>query len=105
MREVGPGRLEVVVVAVHTHLGELVDLLLGQHAEGGRDVDVDRGLDGGDALAQLGHQPVVGAAHGGHDAELRGTGRGGLLGCLDQRGMSSQAARTGEANKPDCEQK
>ena len=36
--------------------------------------------------AHLGHQPLVRAAHCGDDAELRGAGRGGLLGRLDQLG-------------------
>ena len=48
-REVRAGRLQVVVVAVHAHLGELVDLRLGEHAERAGDVDVDRGADRGDA--------------------------------------------------------
>ena len=37
-----------------------------------------------DAVADLRHQPLVGAAHGGDDAELGGTGGRGLLGGLDQ---------------------
>ena len=42
-------------------------------------------LDRGDALAHLGHQPLVRPAHGGDDAELGRAGLGGLPGGLDQR--------------------
>jgi hypothetical protein len=78
-------KLCVVVVAVHADAGELVHLLLGQHAQRARDVDVDDILDRLHALAHLAHQPLVRATHGGDDAELRRPGRGGLLRCLDQR--------------------
>src|SRR5205823_3106858 len=68
--EVGAGRLQVVVVAVDAHVGQVVDLLLGEHAQGGGDLDVDRVLDRLHALAHLLHQALVGAADGRHDAEL-----------------------------------
>src|SRR3712207_9553916 len=80
LREVGAGRLEVVVVAVDTHRDQVVDLLLRQHAERCGDVDVDGRADGGDALAHLSHEPVVRAADGRDDAELAGAGRAGLRG-------------------------
>ena len=44
--------------------------VLGEHPERGRDIDLDRGTDGCDALAHLCHEPLVRPAHGGHDAEL-----------------------------------
>ena len=51
-----------------------------------------------DALAHLGHQPLVRPAHGGDDAELGGAGRGGLDGGLDQRRdvQPGRAHRRGE---------
>ena len=84
--EEGLAGFEVVVVAVHTHRDEVVDLTLGEHAEGGGDVDVDRGADRGDALAHLLHELVVRAADGGDDAELTRAGRGGLLGGAHELG-------------------
>ena len=78
--------LEVVVVAVHAHAGELVDLLLGEHAERARDLDVDLVADGFDTRRDLREQTLVGAAHRGDDAELGGTGLGRLLGGLDEAG-------------------
>ena len=39
--EVGAGGLEVVVVAVHAHVDQVVDLLLAEHAERRGDLDVD----------------------------------------------------------------
>ena len=96
--EVRPAGLQVVVVAVHAHLDQVVDLLLGEHAQARRDLDVDRRLDRGDALAHLLHQPVVRPAHRGHDAELGRTGRGGLPRRLDQRRdvQPDRAHRRGE---------
>ena len=47
-------------------------------------MDLDLVADRLDAGGDLGHQPLVGTADGGHDAELGGTGLGGLLGRLDQ---------------------
>ena len=103
--EEGLAGFEVVVVAVHTHRDEVVDLTLGEHAEGGGDVDVDRGADRGDALAHLLHELVVRAADGGDDAELTRAGRGGCLAARTSSGMLSHTERTGEVNWPDCEQK
>ena len=76
---------EVVVVAVDAHGRELVDLVLGEHAEGTRDLDVDLVANRLDAGGDLGHQPLVGAAHGGDDAELGGAGLGSLLGGFHER--------------------
>ena len=67
---------------VHADRGELVDLLLGEHAEAAGDVDVDRVVDRLHAVTDLRHQPLVGPADGGDDAELRRAGLGGLLGGL-----------------------
>ena len=55
--------------------------------------------------ADLGHQPLVRATNGGHDAELGGAGLRGLLGRLDQARDVQPRARTGESNRPDWEQK
>ena len=96
---------EVVVVPMDTQVAKLVDLMGGQDAEGAGDVDVDRRGNGGNAVADLRHQPVVGTPNGSDDAELSGTGRGGLLCSLTNIGMSSHADRTGESKTPDCEQK
>ena len=104
LREVRAGGLEVVVVAVHAHRGEVVDLLLGEHPERRGDVDVDGLLDRGDGFAHLGHQPLVRTAHGGDDAELRRAGRGGLRrrprparGCrARRRARGRRTGRTGE---------
>jgi hypothetical protein len=69
---------------MHPHLDQLIDLLLGEHAEARRDLDVDRGLDRRDTLTHLRHQPLVGSAHRGHDAELRRARGGRLLRGLHQ---------------------
>ena len=101
-REVRAGRLEVVVVAVHAHRRELVDLLLGEHAERAGDVDVDLGLDRLDAGLHLRHQPLVRAAHGGDDAELGRAGRRRSPSPpRPARGCSARPTRTGEVNWPD----
>nr|MCW2727644.1 hypothetical protein [Aeromicrobium sp.] len=67
-----------------THLDELVDLHLGQHAQRARDVDVDLGMDRLDPGTYLVHEALVGAANRSDDAELADAGLGGLLGGLDQ---------------------
>src|SRR6266545_3880371 len=85
LREVRPGGFQVVVVPVHAQRHELVDLSLGEHPQRGGDVDVDGVPDRFDSVADLGHQPLVGAPDGGHDAELGRPGRGRLAGRLDQR--------------------
>src|SRR6202008_3953392 len=86
-REVRAGGLQVVVVAVHAHLDELVDLRLREHAERTGDLDVVAVVaDRLDAVADLGQQPLVRAAHGGDDAELAGAGGGGLAGGPHQAG-------------------
>ena len=88
-----PRRLQVVVVAVHAHLGEPLDLLLGEHAQRAGDLDVDLVADRLDARGDLRQQPLVGSADGGDDAELGRAGLGGLLGRLDQaRDVQPRAA-------------
>ena len=69
------------------------------------DVDVDRRLDRLDAVADLVHQPLVGAADGGDDAELGGAGRRGLLGGLDQLRDVEPHRAHGRVNWPDWLQK
>ena len=90
---------------MHAHRGEPLDLLGGQHAQRAGDLDVDLVADRLDARGDLGQQPLVGPAHRGDDAELGGAGLGGLLGGLHQAGDVEPALRTGEAKRPDCEQK
>ena len=75
-----------MVVAVHAHLREPLHLLLGQHAQRARDLDVDLVADGFDPGGDLGQQPFVGPADRGDDAELGGTGLRRLLGGLDEAG-------------------
>src|ERR1039457_915912 len=70
MPEVRAGRLQVVVVAVHPQRGQLSRLGFGEDAERARDVDVHLVPDRGDRGRDLGHQPLVGPAHRGDDAEL-----------------------------------
>jgi hypothetical protein len=89
---------EVVVVAVHAHRGEFVDLLGTQHSQRAGDVDVDLVANRFDSGRDLRHQPLVGSAYRGHDAELAGTRLGRLLGRLDQAGdvQPGAAHRRGE---------
>src|SRR5690606_26554160 len=97
--EVRAGGLQVVVVAVHPHVDELVDLFLRQHAERARDLDVVAGVaDRLDAVADLRHQSRVRAAHGRHDAGLRRARGRGLSGGLHQTGdvQPRRAHRCGE---------
>ena len=58
-----------------------------------------------DALLDLAEQPLVRPADGGHDAELRRPVAAVCFAASTSSGMSSQTARTGEVNCPDCEQK
>ena len=57
--EIQPWILEVVVIAVDAHLGELQRLLRVEDPEGARDVDLDLVLGIARILADLAHQPVV----------------------------------------------
>ena len=83
---------------MHAHLGEPLDLLgLSMPSEQATWISTslrDRLDAGGDQC----HQPLIGSADGGHDAELGGTGLGGLLGGLDQAGdvQPGAAHRRGE---------
>ena len=86
LREVRPGGLEVVVVAVHAYGGQVVNLLLGEHAKRAGDLDVHSFADCHDSLADLRHELLVRTPDGGDDAELSGPGCGGLDCGLDQRG-------------------
>ena len=70
-REERPGRLEVVVVAVHAALGQALGLLVGEDA--GADTATLRPVSlahDRHELEQPLHGALVGAAHGEHDAEL-----------------------------------
>jgi hypothetical protein len=72
---------------VHAGSGQLVDLVLGEHAQGAGDVEVRGGrflADRLDASLYLGHQPPVRSAYGGDDAEFGRSSDRGLLGRLDQ---------------------
>ena len=90
------GGLEVVVVAVHTHRGEPVDLILVQHAQRAGDVDLHLVADRLDARRDLAQQPLVGTAHRGDDAELGRAGLRGLLRRLHQAGdVEPRAAHRG----------
>ena len=51
--EEGLGRLEIVVVAVHAHLRQPLDLFLRQHAQRAGDLDVDLVADRLDARGDL----------------------------------------------------
>src|SRR5262249_37706601 len=92
--EVRAGGLEVVVVAVDAEVAQLDALLAGEDAERAGDVDLDVLLDRDDAFADLVHQALVRAAHGGDDAELRRAGRRGLARGLPER-------RDVEPDRPD----
>ena len=54
----------------------------------------------------LAHQALVRAAYSGDDAEFGRAGLRGLFGGLHQgRNVDPRTERTGEVNRPDCEQK
>ena len=93
LRKVRASGFQVVVVAVHTHRRERVDLLLGQHAQRAGNLDVDLVADRLDAGGDLRQQALIGSAYGRDDAELGGAGLGGLLGGLHQaRNVQPSAA-------------
>jgi hypothetical protein len=82
-----------VVVAVHAHREERLDLLLSQHAQRARNLDVDFVADRFDARGDLRKQALIGSAHRRDDAELGGARLGGLLGGLHQaRNIQPSAA-------------
>src|SRR5690348_781642 len=84
--EVRARRLQVVVVTVDPHPGQLVGLLPAEDAQARRDLDVDRLPDRLHALAHLRHQALVRAPYRGDDAELCGARSTGPPGRLDQLG-------------------
>jgi len=94
------GGLQVVVVPVHAHRGELLDLLLGEHAQRACDLNVDLVADRLDARGDLCHQPLVGSAHRSDDAEFGGAGLRGLFGGLDQARDVEPGTAYGRCEKP-----
>jgi hypothetical protein len=98
VREVRPGGLEVVVVAVGTGGGEATGLVVVEDAGADRHVEARLAADEGHDLLEMPHQPLVGAAHGVDQAEFarsqcrRLRGRGQHSSC-----PSSGTAFTGES--------
>ncbi len=98
--------LEVVVVAVHAHVDEVVDLLAGEHAERRGDVDVDGGPD----RRRRPRASAPSACRRGRAPRRRCRTRSprsprSAWRRAPARGCSSHTERTGEVNWPDCEQK
>ena len=77
-----------------------IDLLGRQHPQRTRDVDIDLVANGFDTGGHLGQQSLVGTAHRGDDAELGGTGLGGLLGRLHQAGHIEPGAAHRRGEEP-----
>ena len=73
-----------MVVALGAHVLEALGLLAGEGAQGQGDFDINFIEDGRDGLGNLGQEVLVWGLNGRHNAELRRTRLGGLLGGLHQ---------------------
>ena len=71
---------------MHTHRGEPLYLLGGQHAQRRGNIDLNLIADRFDSGSDLGHQPLIGSAHSRDDAELGGAGLSRLLRGFHQAG-------------------
>ena len=81
-----PGGFQVVVVTVHPEVCEVLGLLPGQDPQRARDVDLHLGVDRRHRVTHLRHEPFVGPADRGHQAELGRTRRRGLMRGRHERG-------------------
>ena len=81
--EVGPCRLDVVVVAVDAALRQAAGLVLGEDAGADGDVEARLVVDEGDEVEDALHGALVGSAQGEHDAELGGAELGRLPGGIE----------------------
>ena len=104
--EVRTGRLEVVVVAVHAEVAQLLALLAREDPERAGDVDVDVLRD----RHARPRAPAPSAARPGRAPPRRCRTRSrrsppSLAPLPPSDGMSNRTARTGVSNRPDCAQK
>ncbi len=73
-----------MVIALGAHVLEALRLLAGQGSEREGDFDIDFIQDGRNGLGNLGQEVLIWGFHSCHDAELRRTRLGRLLGGLHQ---------------------